>query len=526
MFKALMKVQLASVIASLTRSSKGNEKRSAASGALIAVLFVFVAGVLVFAFGAMFYALAAPMHSASLDWFYFAMAALTAFALCFIGSVFTAQQQLFSARDNELLLAMPIKPKFILGSRMVMLLAIDYALELLVMAPAAVIWGVQVGYSAAGVAALVVGILLLPLLVLTFTCIIAWVLAAVSSRMRNKTIVTMVLYLAFLAAYFYVYMNFNNILTGLIANSAQLAGGVAVVYPVYAFGQAIAAGNLLHMAGFAACCAVPFAIVYAVLSRGFLSVTMRRPAAKKLVYREQKLAVSSASGALLKKELRHFGANGMYILNASLGSILTIAAAVALIIYRDTLVTVLGELPQGWTAAFMTIALCFLCATDVISAPSISLEGKTLWLLKKPAGKAAHHTHEQGEPAPGNSAPAHAHCLCLLHHSPPDGRRRRCGRRAHPRAHVRLWRAAGRGDKPALPQVRLHQRDGGHQKQHVRHDNHVRLLGRAGRAGDTLRRRARRRHRPDGVPLHLCRAARRRLRCHVRLPRPGRRAPL
>ena len=382
MFKALMKVQLASVIASLMRSSKGNEKRSAASGALIAVLFVFVAGVLVFAFGAMFYALAAPMHSVGLDWFYFAMAALTAFALCFIGSVFTAQQQLFSARDNELLLAMPIKPKFILGSRMVMLLAINYALELLVMLPAAVIWGVKVGYSAAGVAALVLGILLLPLLVLTFTCIIAWVLAAVSSRMRNKTIVTMVLYLAFLAAYFYVYMNFNNILTELITNSAQLAGGVAVVYPVYAFGQAIAAGNLLHMAGFAACCAVPFAVVYAVLSRGFLSVTMRRPVAKKLVYREQKLAVSSASAALLKKELRHFGANGMYILNASLGSILTIAAAVALIIYRDTLVAVLGELPQGWTAAFMTIALCFLCATDVISAPSISLEGKTLWLLK------------------------------------------------------------------------------------------------------------------------------------------------
>ena len=63
MFKALMRVQLASVIASLMRSSKGNEKRSAAACALIAVLFVFVAAVLVFAFGAMFYALAAPMHT-------------------------------------------------------------------------------------------------------------------------------------------------------------------------------------------------------------------------------------------------------------------------------------------------------------------------------------------------------------------------------------------------------------------------------------------------------------------------------
>ena len=36
MFKALMKVQLASVIASLMRSSKGNEKRSAASCAMAA----------------------------------------------------------------------------------------------------------------------------------------------------------------------------------------------------------------------------------------------------------------------------------------------------------------------------------------------------------------------------------------------------------------------------------------------------------------------------------------------------------
>ncbi len=277
---------------------------------------------------------------------------------------------------------MPIPPRLILGSRMVMLLAIDYALELIVMLPAAVIWGVEVGYSGAGIAAAVLGILLLPLLVLTFTCIIAWILAAVSSRMRNKTIVTMVLYLAFLAAYFYGYMNLNNILTSLIANSAALAHGFSAVYPVYAFGQSVVEGSLAHLAGFAACCVVPFAIVYAILSRGFLAVTTRRPTAKKAVYRERTLSVSSAGRAMLKKELRHFAANGMYILNAALGSIFTIAAAVALIIYRDTLMTFAVLLPEGWTAAFAIIALCFLCATDVISAPSISLEGKTLWLLK------------------------------------------------------------------------------------------------------------------------------------------------
>ena len=382
MFKALLRVQLASVVASLMRSSKGNEKRSAASAALIALLFVFVAGVLVFAVGAMFFVLAEPMHGLGLDWFYFAMAALTAFALCFIGSVFTAQQQLFAARDNELLLAMPIPPRLILGSRMVMLLLINYVLELIVTLPALIVWGIQIGFTGAGVIAAAAGALLLPLLVLCFTCLFAWILAAISARMRNKTIVTMVLYLIFLAAYFYAYMNLSDLLTALVANSAAIAGLVSAVYPAYAFGQAIAAGDFLHLAGFAACCVIPFAVVYAVLSRGFLAVTTRRPAAKKSVYREQKLSVSSASGALLKKELRHFAANGMYILNAAMGSILTIAAAVALIIYRGTLLPFVEVLPEGWAAAFLVVALCFLCGTDVISAPSISLEGKTLWLLK------------------------------------------------------------------------------------------------------------------------------------------------
>ena len=382
MLKALLRTQLSSVLASLTRSSKGTQNTSRASTGIVLVIILIGVGLIAFACGMMFDMLAAPLHEAGLDWFYFAIGALSAFALSFIGSVFTAQQQLFNARDNELLLAMPIPPRLILGSRMATLLVLNYALELVMLIPVGIVWGMNVGFSATGLVGFVVCLILLPLLVLTFTCLIAWILAAVSSRMRNKTIITMALYLLFLAAYFYIYMNFSNLLNELVANGAALAGGMSAVYPIYAFGQAAAAGDLLAMGGFALCCIIPFAIVYIILSAGFLSVTTRRPAAKKLVYRERRLAVSSASSALFKKELAHFGSNGMYILNASMGSILTIAAAIALIIYRDTVSAVLALLPEGWTSALMVMALCFLCGTDVISAPSISLEGKTLWLLK------------------------------------------------------------------------------------------------------------------------------------------------
>ena len=75
---------------------------------------------------------------------------------------------------------------------------------------------------------------------------------------------------------------------------------------------------------------------------------------------------------------------------SAMGSVLTVAAAVALIIYRDEAALLLSALPEGMGEGAVILALCFLNATDVISAPSISLESKTLWLLKSlpvPAGR-------------------------------------------------------------------------------------------------------------------------------------------
>ena len=377
MLRILIKAQLQSVLASLTRTSKG--KRLSVAGAVL--LMAFLAVIFLSFFGFTFYALALALPGMGLGWFYFALAAIMAFALGFIGSVFTAQQQLFAARDNELLLAMPIRPRDILGARMAVLLLLDYAFTLVVLLPAGVVWLMVVGGTAGGIFGFVLSALLLPLIIMCFTCLFAWLLALISSRMRNKTVITLVLYLAFLAAYFYFYMNLQQLLTELIANSEQIAGAFVAVYPLYAFGQA-SLGSWLHIAGFAACCVIPFALVYAILSRGFLAVTTRRPSVKKLVYRERALKTSGVGAALLRKELGRFAANGMYILNAAMGSVLTIAAAVALIIYRDEAMQLLSVLPEGMGEGAVILALCFLNATDVISAPSISLESKTLWLLK------------------------------------------------------------------------------------------------------------------------------------------------
>lgn len=382
MFRALLRTQFASLWAALTRSSTGSKKKSTGRAVLVAILFIYIIGCFFFMFGGMFYALAQPLAALGIQWFYFALAGIVAAALCFIGSVFMAQQQLFNAKDNELLLSMPIPPAYILGSRMAALLLVNYAFELVVFIPAGVVWCMQLPVTAAGVVCFVLVCLLLPLLIMSFTCLFAWVLALISARMRHKTIITFILSLAFLGAYMYAVMNLQNYLTALLANSAQMAHSVeAYAFPAYALGVAAAEGNFTMLLGFAACCVVPFVIVCALLSRFFSSVTARR-ASVRVRYRRTRLKAAGAMSALLGKELRRFASNSMIILNSALGSVFLIVMGVAAIIYRDQLMATLGLLPGGMLAGMAVLALSFMGAMDYISAASISLEGKSLWIPK------------------------------------------------------------------------------------------------------------------------------------------------
>ena len=380
MFAALLRVQVSSVLASLGSSMRRKSGGLDRSG--VYFLVGFMALLFLFIFGWTFSALAEPFYAAGLGWFYFALALLCSFALGFIGSVFTAQNQLFAARDNELLLAMPIPPRLILGSRMAMLLVMNYALQAAVLLPAGLIWLIKAQWSLAGAAAFCLGALFMPLLTLCLTCLAAWLLALLTSRLRNKSLITTVFYIIFLCAYFYFYFRFQNLLSVLVENGARLAGGLKAVYPVYAFGVAAAQGDPACLLGFLACCALPFAAVYALISRSFTSIATRRTAARRAAFREGRLRSAGVGAALFKKELARFGANGMYILNASTGAIMTLIGAAALVIYRGSLAAFLGLLPEGTAAALACLALCFLAAMNLITAPSISLEGKTLWLLK------------------------------------------------------------------------------------------------------------------------------------------------
>ena len=169
----------------LSRTASGrNGKRKGGKGMMILFLIIMLCCVVVFAglFYLMFRTMAQALCGTPYDWYYFAMIGLFSFALSFFFTAFTAKSELFEAKDNELLLSMPIKPRLILMSRMATLLLMEYLFALLVLIPAGFAWFMTAGVQAVQLVLYIVCSLLLPLLSAAIACLFGWLLALLLSH--------------------------------------------------------------------------------------------------------------------------------------------------------------------------------------------------------------------------------------------------------------------------------------------------------------------------------------------------------
>lgn len=384
-FRALMESRVLSAFGYFRRMSGGKKKHSALKSVGIAVLVIYVAACFLGMFYLLFSRLCEPFHMMGIDWLYFCMAAMAALVLMFIGSIFMTQAQLFEAKDNELLLAMPVPPSDILLSRMLILYLYNLIFGLLVLLPAGYAYFVGISVTGGMAAAFAVIAVSLPLFSLALASLAAWGIALLSARVRQKSLFTMIFYLLFLAAYFYVYSKANHYIQELIAHGNVLANRIkGAALPLYALGNAIADGNPGQLGIVVLFLVLPFVLVYAVLSKCFMRIATTRRGFAKISYRERSMRVKGADRALLSKELKHFVSSPMYMMNGAIGVIFLVVCAVMLLLKKKEFSLYLAAIPEfgKHPGLILALLLCAMSATNIIAAPSVSLEGKNLWILR------------------------------------------------------------------------------------------------------------------------------------------------
>lgn len=385
MLKVLLKKQLAEIFRSYFYDAKKNRARSKAATIGYIVLFVLLmVGVLGGMFTFLSVSMCAPMAEAGMDWLYFALMALLATLLGAFGSVFNTYSGLYLAKDNDLLLSMPIPVRYILTARLLGVYLMGLMYSGTVLLPAILVYWILCPLSATSI----VGGLMLLVLVsaadLLLSCVLGYVVAKITQKLKNKSFITVLVSLVFFGVYYLVYFKANDLIAALVENAAVYGAKIqGSAWLLYQLGQ-IGTGAPLAILLWTAILGVLLGLTLWVLARSFLKLATAANKVERIKEKKTPLQAQKPAAALRRKEFGRFFASPNYMLNCGMGLLMLPIAAVALLIkghvVREALVELMGSADQA--TVLLGAGLCLLATMNDMAAPSVSLEGKSLWLLQ------------------------------------------------------------------------------------------------------------------------------------------------
>ena len=403
MLKLLLKTRFLALADQFSGQSKGKRAISVRRIVLLAVAALLLLALAGYVVSLLLTPLYKTLLKSDLEWLYFALTGVGAFLISFMLTAFYAQGSIFEAKDNEMLLSMPVRPSAILGSRLGALYFLNFFFAAAFMAAAGIVKLTGGGTAVAGgVIIYVLCVFLLALISTTLSCLLGWAVSLITRRMRNKAIFQLVFSLLLLGG-FYVFF-FGDItrhLKTVTENSAGIANVFrGALYPFHAMGMACTGKGFTEFLIFAAICIVPFVLVCLLLNKSFVKIVTSRVGAKRIKYEAKTLKGSSVAWAMTKKDLSRFFNNSSYMLNSGLGLIYSIGMSVFVVVsflnrpegaapgsgFLDKLFNAVGTDNLSF---LFCVFLAFFAAMTSISGPSISVEGKNLWILKSMPVRAA-----------------------------------------------------------------------------------------------------------------------------------------
>lgn len=386
MLKTLLKKQISETLSLIFR--KGSKKRNvsgkpAGIGRVIMVSIALLYVTALFTFCSDY--LCKQLVTVEMGWLYYLLTGCGAILFGTFGSIFTTCFTLYMAKDNDLLLSMPIPIRDIILSRLFAVYLMGLLYSGMVSIPSVVVGWVIGGVRFSGVIGGIVFILLISLIVLGLSCLLGWGVAKISQRLKNRSFLTVLIALVFVGLYYYVYFQVMNrtkdLLTAVIGVGESIRGSA---YPIYMFGQ-IGEGDWLSMLCWTGAVLLLLGLIWLVLKKTFLSISTATPSPKKAVYREKATRQSSVSAALLRREWFRFSSSANYMLNCGMALLFLLGFGGYMLFRGNVLLKVIPMASEVMRES-VPVLLCALCCMLVgmidISAPSVSLEGCTIWQVQ------------------------------------------------------------------------------------------------------------------------------------------------
>ena len=309
-------------------------------------------------------------------------------------TIFAASGLVFGGKDSDIMLTLPVSAFTVVLGKVLALYLENLVFCGLWMVPTGVCYLLYAGLPAGQTALFCVRLALvtpfLPLLPSALALLGGWLIAYVSGRLRHKAAVGTVLGMVFVCVVLAGSMQMNRLLGMLLSDLAGMRHTLHTwLLPFGLLLDALAGGSAaqcaLGLCGFLLISLLPFLALVWAIGTQYQKILSRL--ASHVLRSDYKLRGVRASGmfaALFAKECRRFFGTTIYVMNMGIGAVMLVGIAVYALVMRGQALPALAQLGGVQKALPMTaLALCSIQAMINSACVSISLEGKTLWILKE-----------------------------------------------------------------------------------------------------------------------------------------------
>ena len=342
-FAALLRKQRREQSAFLNRSASTGKQRTQTGKLAFGALYGAIALVLMASFASLSWPLAQLLLPGGWETLYFLVLELLALLVSVLAGALSSYNRLFQAKDNDLLLALPIPPWMIFAVRLCGLYEMSLFYLLLVWVPAEAAYARFALHPLGGILSAVPMALLLAGAASVLAALLGWAVALLVAKAgRHKALFTVAASLGFLALYFLGYQKSGALLNALLS-SALWGGGEGLPQGGWLLLGRAACGDIPALLGLLISLAAVCAVLWKLLSGPYLRLMTTR--------------TGGAASKMVLSVLALYKAGEIRLLAVQL-------------------------LPPGLAGAAAAFAAALGAGTNCLTAPSVSLEGESLWRIR------------------------------------------------------------------------------------------------------------------------------------------------
>jgi ABC-2 type transport system permease protein len=302
----------------------------------------------------------------------------------FFTTIFKVKGTIFGFKDYDMVMSLPISTSGVIISRLIILYSINAIFVIIFMVPMMLAYAILMVPSPLFYLYGIVALLFIPLIPIVVSSVIGTIVAYIATRFRHNNLLTILLTMGLLGAIIgFPFTLVNQKEQQLVDMSKAVSAQVNTLYPLAGlYTKAVVEYDVIALLTFILISMIAFLIYTILVKAVFIKLNtaiMTGSYRKKFVL--GKVKTSSPLHAFFNKELKRYLSSSNYVINTAFAVVMFTMGTVALF-FVDLNPLINAGLPAGAVTYAVPVFLFFCVGLCCTTMSAISLEGKSLWIMK------------------------------------------------------------------------------------------------------------------------------------------------